>query len=412
MPLQFLQQQDLVDVVAGQPIRGRDQDQVKAAGGGAIAQAAEARTPQGRAAVAVIADDLIGGHVPALLPGVPRQTLHLLLDRLGLRLTLRRYPDIKRHSHGHPPARRDRATRRQARLPDPPSRSAPPGRPGPSGVGRPDPAASSDVRSTGIASVPPVRRASAEAALARMNRSRSDRRDQLSRRRVRRTRQNLSFAIRPSSRTIGASKAATGPCGASSAPDQPPGSAEVTTSSATSSVSAPALTSTFPPIAAGCSFSGGPWPCWASWKPLDHASASTRHGRYLLARTLTEPARGPRRGVQPATGTSCCGTRAAGGPDGTASEDPARGRGARREGEGQGHAGLGRAGLRCAAGDRGARISGADALTPTPVLAHAMRTDSGRPSSSMRFRARTAMATSVARPGSVRDRSASPITRL
>jgi hypothetical protein len=57
MPLQFLQQQDLVDVVAGQPIRGRDQDQAKAAGGGAIAQAVEARTPQGRAAVAVIADD-------------------------------------------------------------------------------------------------------------------------------------------------------------------------------------------------------------------------------------------------------------------------------------------------------------------------------------------------------------------
>ena len=46
---------------------------------------------------------------------------------------------------------------------------------------------------------------------------------------------------------------------------------------------------------------------------------------------------------------------------------------------------------------RGARISGTDALTPTPVRAHATRTDSGRPSSSIRFRARAAMATSVAR---------------
>jgi UDP-2-acetamido-3-amino-2,3-dideoxy-glucuronate N-acetyltransferase len=45
---------------------------------------------------------------------------------------------------------------------------------------------------------------------------------------------------------------------------------------------------------------------------------------------------------------------------------------------------------------RGAWISGADAPTPTPVWAHAMRTDSGRPSSSIRFRAWTAMATSVA----------------
>ncbi len=49
---------------------------------------------------------------------------------------------------------------------------------------------------------------------------------------------------------------------------------------------------------------------------------------------------------------------------------------------------------------------------PNPALAHAMRTDSGRPSSSIRFRTWTAMATSVARRWSVRDRSASPITRL
>ena len=33
---------------------------------------------------------------------------------------------------------------------------------------------------------------------------------------------------------------------------------------------------------------------------------------------------------------------------------------------------------------------------PSPVFVHAMRTDSGRPSSSIRFRARTAMATEVA----------------
>src|SRR3954471_4559870 len=46
--------------------------------------------------------------------------------------------------------------------------------------------------------------------------------------------------------------------------------------------------------------------------------------------------------------------------------------------------------------DRVARINGVDILTPTPVGVHAMRTDSGRPSSSMRFRARTAIATSVA----------------
>src|SRR4051794_12600807 len=61
---------------------------------------------------------------------------------------------------------------------------------------------------------------------------------------------------------------------------------------------------------------------------------------------------------------------------------------------------------------RGAWIRGAGAMTPTPFWAHAMRADSGRPSSSMRFRTWTATSISVARRSSVRERSPSPITRL
>src|SRR5215210_7387995 len=61
---------------------------------------------------------------------------------------------------------------------------------------------------------------------------------------------------------------------------------------------------------------------------------------------------------------------------------------------------------------RVARIRGGGAMTPTPFWAHAMRTDSGRPSSSMRFRTWTATSISVARRSSVRERSPSPITRL
>jgi len=61
---------------------------------------------------------------------------------------------------------------------------------------------------------------------------------------------------------------------------------------------------------------------------------------------------------------------------------------------------------------RGARIGETDALPPNPVPAHATRTDSGRPNSSIRFRTWTPTATSVARPGSVRERRASPTTRL
>ena len=43
-----------------------------------------------------------------------------------------------------------------------------------------------------------------------------------------------------------------------------------------------------------------------------------------------------------------------------------------------------------------AGISGMDALIPTPIRFHAIRTDFGRPNSSIRFRAFAAMAASVA----------------
>src|SRR5215210_4119267 len=50
---------------------------------------------------------------------------------------------------------------------------------------------------------------------------------------------------------------------------------------------------------------------------------------------------------------------------------------------------------RTSRGGRVARIRGAGAMTPTPFWAHAMRADSGRPSSSMRFRTWTATSISV-----------------
>jgi hypothetical protein len=59
-----------------------------------------------------------------------------------------------------------------------------------------------------------------------------------------------------------------------------------------------------------------------------------------------------------------------------------------------------------------ARVGVADAPAPTPFRGHAMRTDSGRPSSSMRLSAWTPTLTSVTRRRSVRACSPSPITRL
>ncbi len=52
------------------------------------------------------------------------------------------------------------------------------------------------------------------------------------------------------------------------------------------------------------------------------------------------------------------------------------------------------------------------AITQAPVVVQAMRTEIGRPSSSMWFSTWTATSTSVARRRSVRERSPSPMTRL
>ncbi len=59
-----------------------------------------------------------------------------------------------------------------------------------------------------------------------------------------------------------------------------------------------------------------------------------------------------------------------------------------------------------------ARVDGADTGGPIPAPRHAMRTYSGRPRSSMRFKTPAAMATSAAWRPSVRERSPSPMTRL
>jgi len=55
---------------------------------------------------------------------------------------------------------------------------------------------------------------------------------------------------------------------------------------------------------------------------------------------------------------------------------------------------------------------GVGAVAPAPALLQAIRTEIGRPSSSIRLRAWTATSTSVARRRSVRERSPSPMTCL
>ncbi len=63
-------------------------------------------------------------------------------------------------------------------------------------------------------------------------------------------------------------------------------------------------------------------------------------------------------------------------------------------------------------GSLGGVVTGMDVLPPAPIEGQAMRTELGRPRSSMRLRTWTATSTSVARRSSACERRASPVTRL
>jgi hypothetical protein len=81
VPLQFLQQQDLVHVVAGQAIRRGDQYPVHARQGNLIAEPVQPRAFQAGPTITVVAKDVLGGQLPALALDIGLQPLQLLLDR-------------------------------------------------------------------------------------------------------------------------------------------------------------------------------------------------------------------------------------------------------------------------------------------------------------------------------------------
>src|SRR3954451_1826698 len=92
--LQLLDEQDLMDIVARQPIRRGDQDPVQTRTRRSIAQAVQARTPEARAAVAIVAEDVLRRQNPALRRGMSTQAIELLLSGLRLDLALGRNPSI------------------------------------------------------------------------------------------------------------------------------------------------------------------------------------------------------------------------------------------------------------------------------------------------------------------------------
>src|SRR5262249_14589934 len=100
--------------------------------GDGVPQPVEGGSVQPRAAVAVVAEDPLVGQDPPPLTRVRPESLDLLLDRLRLRLPLRRHPRVRRHLlvHRPSPARRASGTRSARPGADSPAATATP-RPAP-----------------------------------------------------------------------------------------------------------------------------------------------------------------------------------------------------------------------------------------------------------------------------------------
>jgi hypothetical protein len=188
---QLIDQQHLVDIIARQPIRRRDQHQVQVGQRRVIPQPVQPRPAQAGAAIAVIAVDMLVLQLPAALRSRRAQPVKLLFDGLRLGLAGGRHPRIHRHTHQVPP-------RRSA--PDPAGRLLRPaapaaGRPDPTGARRRDTGRADGTRSRSGSSRSPARATSLWRADSR---KRSGRCHQLKLSRTRRTQQNLPFVIRPS----------------------------------------------------------------------------------------------------------------------------------------------------------------------------------------------------------------------
>jgi hypothetical protein len=103
MPGQLINQQHLMDVVPGQPVRRGHHDHVQLSQRRMIAEPVESRPAQAGAAKAVIAIDMLVIQLPAAPGNLRAQPVKLLPDRLRLRLAGGRHPRIHRRPHQAPP---------------------------------------------------------------------------------------------------------------------------------------------------------------------------------------------------------------------------------------------------------------------------------------------------------------------
>ena len=87
---EFIDQEHLMDIVAGQAIGSRHHNAFHGRQGGSIAEAIKPRTLEGGTAITVIAVDMLIGDMPVRVRrDVVTQAAQLLFDRLLLLLTAR-----------------------------------------------------------------------------------------------------------------------------------------------------------------------------------------------------------------------------------------------------------------------------------------------------------------------------------
>src|SRR3954462_2054276 len=99
----LLPEEHPMHIVAGQPVRGGDQDAIQLTHRRPISQPLQARPFETGAAVAIIPEDVLGRHAPPLLEGMGLQALQLLSEAVGLCLALGGYPCIDPDPHDDPP---------------------------------------------------------------------------------------------------------------------------------------------------------------------------------------------------------------------------------------------------------------------------------------------------------------------
>jgi len=101
---EFIDQEHLMDIIAGQAIRGSDQDTFEGRHGGPIPETIEPGSVEGSPAIAVITIDVLFGDLPlGVCRRVVAEAMQLLVNRLLLLLTARRDTDVESDFHEVPP---------------------------------------------------------------------------------------------------------------------------------------------------------------------------------------------------------------------------------------------------------------------------------------------------------------------